>query len=320
MPTARSVCRLPGVAFRLATLLVLVGGWCGTLNAARPLKITSQRASKQEAIHSIPFDELSEADRARVVDVVSSPSIFRRMPIQLIRCDPDLYQFMVRYPEVIVNIWDLMGITKVTLTRTGPSSFSATDGVGTQSNVQLVYASKTTHLMYAEGTYEGPLLKRRITGRCVLLLKSGHITADDNRDYVTNRLDVFIRLNHVGAEILAKTLHPLVGRAADYNFSESTAFLGRVSRAAETNGDGMQRLVARLTKVDPAVRERFARVTATLSGKAVVQSNPGVAPPKEVIRIIEGESATATDNSRATPLAAEQRTVLKSRRRLMLRR
>jgi len=235
--------------------------------AATPVPATTSRAARNEAVQAIPFDQLNEPTQAKVWDVVSKPSMYRRMPVEAIDCDADLYLFLVRYPEVVVNIWDVMGVTKVAVRRTGEYALTASDGAGTLSNVELVYGTRDTHLFYATGKYEGRLTKRPVTARCVLLLKSGYTKTGNGRTIVTNRLDLFIRFDNAGADILAKTLHPLVGRTADFNFKASIGFLSRVSHAAETNSYGVKRLAARLTKVDPAVRRRFAE----LSGK--VQKN-----------------------------------------------
>ena len=98
--------------------------------------------------------------------------MFRRMPINRVECDPELYRFLIRHPEVVVNIWQLMGITQVDIERKGPFTLTASDGVGTVTETELVYGTHDIHLIYCQGSYEGPLFPRRLTGRCVLLLKS----------------------------------------------------------------------------------------------------------------------------------------------------
>jgi hypothetical protein len=60
----------------------------------------------------------------------------------------------------------------------------------------------------------------------------------------------------------------LVHRSADYNFVETANFLGTVSKAAETNGQGVGRLARRLTNADPAVREQFAEIALEVNRKA----------------------------------------------------
>jgi len=226
--------------------------------------------NRDESIRAIPFDQMNEQVKAKVWRVVSKPSIYRRLPVQTIDCDPDLYVFLVRYPEVLVNIWQLMGVTKVELKRTGPFTFDASDGVGTTTSVELVYGKPDVHVYYANGIYEGPLFRNRITGKSVIVLRSAFAKQGD-RLRVTIHLDAFIDFDNVGAEILAKTLHPLIGKAADFNFAETAQFMGQVSRASESNGPGMERLAAKLTNIDPAVRQTFAEYTDVVYQRAILR-------------------------------------------------
>jgi len=223
-------------------------------------KATSSAAARDDAIRSIPFSQMSAEAQRRISAIVTDPSMYRRMPISLVDCDPDLHQFMIRNPEVMVNIWQLMGITKVTAQRTGPFTWDCTDGVGTVTRMELVFGNDDTHLILCEGAYDGPLFLKSLTGRCLLIMKSGRIATPEQRVQITNRLDMFLQIDHAGVNVFTKTLHPLMGKSADINFLESMNFLQRVSIAAEANGPGMQQMSGRLANVQPDVRERFSQV------------------------------------------------------------
>src|SRR6266699_3796117 len=71
-------------------------------------KATNNRAARDEAVKSIPYDKLSGEMRTRVSTVVNNVSVYRRLPTQSIDCDPDLFVFLVRNPEVVVDIWRVM--------------------------------------------------------------------------------------------------------------------------------------------------------------------------------------------------------------------
>ena len=252
--------------------------------ATAPNRPSSTRVARDEAQREVPLSSLQEPLRSKVRQIVAHPTIFRRMPIEVVPCDPDLYVFLVRYPEIVVSMWQLMGVTKVTLHRKGPYAYDARDGAGTVSQVELVYGTREKHLFLAEGYYDGPLLPRRVTGRCAVLLTSAYSLDQNKSDYISNRLDVFLQVDNVGAELVAKTLHPLLGRTVDSNFSETIRFVSQVSHVAESNGPGVQRLVTRLTDVDPSVRERFAQIATTLNQRAIMKamSEPKPAPTERL--------------------------------------
>lgn len=233
---------------------------------------TVSREAREDAIRGIPFQEMQPTVQQKLGRVLAKPTIYRRLPTRVIDCDPDMYLFLVRHPEVVVNIWDLMGVTNVKLQRTGEYTLRASDGAGTITDLELVYGSRDRHVIYAEGYYEGPLSGKRLTGRCVLLLRSSYEPGGDVQGVkVTNQLDVFLQLDNVGADLLAKTLQPLVGRTADHNFLESAGFVAQLAQAADSNPPGVQRLAERLTLVEPAVRNQFAGVAAVAGERAMIR-------------------------------------------------
>ncbi len=243
------------------------------LGAGRlPSRPSTSRASRQQAIRAIPFDYVSEPMRSKLRAVVNSPTIYRRMPVQQITCDADLYVFLIRNPEIVVNMWQVMGVTKARIKRTGPYAYDAADGAGTVTKAELVYGTRQVHVFFAEGYYDGALAPRRITGRSVLVLTSKYAKDPQGQSHISSQLDAFVKMDNAGVEILAKTLHPLLGRTADSNFTESTRFLSQISRAVESNGPGVQRLTTRLKNVDPNVRAQFTSLTTEVSQRAVLRA------------------------------------------------
>jgi hypothetical protein len=236
--------------------------------AVGPNQADGSEQARYAAEQAIPFDKLRPETRAKLLSVVDRPSLYRRLPIQSIDCDHELHVFLVRYPEVVVNIWQLMGITNIQATRTAKYTIEGTDGVGTDSRVDLVYGTPDLHLFYCEGTYEGPLFKRQLSGRSVLLMRSAYSFDRAKRPIVTNQLDVFLTIDNAGAELVAKTLHNTVGKTVDMNFIETTKFLTRISEAAERNGPGMQNLAAKLNSCEPDVRQQFGDISSGVSVRA----------------------------------------------------
>ncbi|HVX60342.1 MAG TPA: hypothetical protein VHC19_07070 [Pirellulales bacterium] len=202
--------------------------------------------------------------------MLSTTTLYRRLPAQMIECDPNLYVFLVEHPDLVVNIWEVLGISEVVVKRLGEQTFSANDKAGTIGRMEFLHCSPDLHLLYAEGSYDGPLFGRSIKGNTVLMLRNRYFRNADGRIYVRCQLDAFMHVENVGVGVLAKTFQPLVGAAADHNFRETAAFLASVSRAAEVNHAGMQRMATRLNGVEAADRERFAALTEQLAVRAAL--------------------------------------------------
>ncbi len=225
----------------------------------------SSRKTQDDAMRRIPFNQLNPAAAQNIREVVDRPSFFRRMPTQAFACDQELFTFLVRYPEVLVNIWDLMDITKVTVDRNSPYVFTGQDGAGTTCKCDLVYGTPEVHIYHGIGHYKGSMAPREITGKCVCVLHSTHTQPQSAGNRVTGTMDVYLKLDNLGADLITRTLGPFVGKTADYNFVESAKFVSQISEVCERNPVAAQNLASRLSKIRPEVRQQFATIAANIS-------------------------------------------------------
>ena len=169
-----------------------------------------------------------------------------------------------------------MGISQMTARRTAPYKLEATDGAGTKTQAELVYGQPNLNIYYAEGEYEGPMLFRRVTGKCVIMIESNYNRGADGKVHVTSRMNFFLKIDNLAASIIAKTVHPLVGTTADHNFVETLKFAEKLSETSAANGPGVQRMGARLPEVTPEVRRRFQEMAGLVwqRSKGDMQSQP----------------------------------------------
>lgn len=246
---------------------------------------SSSRQNRTDAVAQIPFNELNKVAQQRLKSVVSNPSFYRRLPVSTIDADPDYFRFLVRKPEVVVSIWRLMGVTEMTTNRVGPYSVETDDGAGTISNLELVYGNNDLHIFYGTGSYEGPVLRRKLTGRCVIVVRSQSKPKQDGGFDHTSQLDVFLKVDNSTAALITRTIQPVVGSTADHNFVESLKFIERLNQTTRNNGPGVKAMARRLElteetqqsyeKVIDKVFERAyqSSITSTQPRKALTDQN-----------------------------------------------
>jgi hypothetical protein len=114
------------------------------------------------------------------------------------------------------------------------------------------------------------------------VLKCGYVRETNGRYYITSRVDCFLTIEPGGVELFTRTVSPLMGKTVDNNFVQTVAFVSSLSRTAETNSRGVQRLATRLGHVQPEVRARFAEMAADVAHKSALAS--------------EGERVSRADN------------------------
>ena len=123
------------------------------------------------------------------------------------------------------------------------------------------------------------MLKNRVPGRAVLVLRSQYQQGPDGQQVVKSVLDMFVELDNVTVDVIAKTFHPIIGRFADLNFLESAEFIGRLSQTTAQHGEAVQRLAGRLNNVSPEVRRQFADIAGNVASDAAPRqrSSPSTA-------------------------------------------
>ena len=290
--------QLPGIShafwpvFGLLALLAIVGSQATAQDMS---KASTSAQDRNAALRSIPFDELTPETRAKLWPVVSSPDIYRRLPVVSIDCDPDLYLHMIRHPEVVVNIWHLMGITQVEAQRVAPYVFDAADGAGTMSRVELVYGTPNLHVMYGEGEYDGPLLMNRITGKCVIVLRSDYYAGATARPWFRTAWTYFWRLISVASASWPKRCIRWWARRRIITSSRPHASWVVCLGLPKKTDPGLQKMAQRLEGIDPAVRQEFSDLallthrraayrlqqSGTVQQSAAIQSSavPGLVTP-----------------------------------------
>jgi hypothetical protein len=284
----------------LTTLaLVIFAPQLPSIRAAEPGSATSGRAARDETIRAIPWRAMSPDERRRAQFVIHNASMYRRLPTRIIDCDPDMFTFLIQHPEVIVDVWRVMGVSRVTLDRLPDGAYRGTDGAGTTGFVRYLHANfgpgaQNLAVIYADGAYDGKPFVNPIKAQSVMVLRSSAVQETNGRHYVTVRVDSFIHVQQMGIELVAKSVQPWINKTADQNFIETLSFVSNFSRTAEKNPQGMQRLSTRLSSIDEPTRhelvelcyraaERYAqREEATRSGRALLAHRTDVAAVNQV--------------------------------------
>lgn len=254
---------------RLSLLCALLAwGHGGAAPAATTGEATNSRAARNDAIRSIPLDQLDNDAKNKISSVINHTTIFRRLPTQVVDCDPRYFIFLVRHPEVIVNIWRKMDATDMVLQRKGPVSFYASDNAGTVSNIEFLYGDQDMHILYCDGSYTGSLAARPIHADCLVLLRSEVVADKNGRQYVAGRMDVFVSVKNFGVDLIARAMQGTIGTTTDQNFIETANFVTKLGRTTESNGPGVQRLAVQLTDLEPTVRQQFHDMAGAVYKKA----------------------------------------------------
>jgi hypothetical protein len=239
-------------------------------NVAAPVALadsaaSSNRAARSEATRAIPWRQIAPQYRRAAQDVVNDASIYRRLPTRVIDCDPEVFNFLLQHPEVVIDVWRVMGISQVALDKLPNGAYRGSDAAGTVGNVRFLHSdwkkdAENLAVIYADGSYDGKPFVKPLKARSLILLRSGSVRETNGRQYITVRIDSFMKIEQMGIELVAKTVQPWIAKTADRNLIETLTFVSNFSRTAEKNPEGMKRLVTRLDAVDQPTRDELVAI------------------------------------------------------------
>jgi hypothetical protein len=255
------------------TIAAASAGWADESSSS-----TTSSKARREAIRGIPLQRIAPEYRRQVKQVLTDTSLYRRLPTMTVDCHPPLFTYLAKNPDVLVQVWRQLGISNVDLVRVGDDTFRLTDTVGTVGRLVIVEQNcdqnaQNRLVMYVEGAFEGKPFKRPVRAQCVLLLRSGSVEETNGRHYVATRLDTFLRIDRASVALFAKAVHPLVGKMADRNFSDTINFISNMSQAAETRPLTIQRLANRLTQVSDEQKLQLVQITQECANQQAPTGN-----------------------------------------------
>lgn len=241
---------------------------------------SSSREARRRAVEAIPLDRIAEPQRKAIEPCLRAATLYRRLPVETVVCDAALLEFALTKPEAIVDIWRVLGISRLALDPMGPRQWRLSDGYGTVGVLRLVHQERQGRggmlVLHGRGAYTGPLSPKNLTGSCVLLVRhSPAMPAVDGRERQLVQIDSFLDMDGVGLEIVTRTLQPIIVRSAASNLHEICLFMTSLSESARTNPEGVAQLAGRLDQTDPASRQTLASIARRASGNAMP---PGAGP------------------------------------------
>lgn len=228
---------------------------------------TSSRDARRQAEAALPLDRMPPATRAVVERQVRATALYRRLPVETVACDAGLVDFVLRKPETLVELWRVLGISRLALDPAGPGQWRLSDGWGTVGAVRLLHHERRgaggLFVFHGRGGYTGPLSPRDLTGSCLVLVRHWPVAADAaGRPRQAVQVDAFLDVDGVGFEIVTKALQPLVVQTAASNLHEISLFVSQFAAAATRNPAGVARLTGRMSRTPGDDRQALAALAA----------------------------------------------------------
>ena len=228
---------------------------------------SSGREVRRRAVEAIPLNRMGRAERQVAEQALQQTTLYRHLPAASITCDAGLLDFILTKPEALVDVWRVLGISRLALDPTAPGRWRLSDGYGTVGAVQLLHRERSDRgglcVFHGRGAYDGPLAPKQLTGSCLVVVR---YVAEPAVPGVcprqTVQVDAFLDVDGVGLELVTRTLQPLIVRSAATNAHEISLFVSQFAAAAARNPEAVSRLADRMTRTLPQDRSTLVALAS----------------------------------------------------------
>ncbi len=272
----RMTARVAGAILSGIVCLVAARTQAAERPTSRPVPATLAEADKagrdtwRSTLEGLPAHRMNAEDRGLVEYFKRSTTLHRRMPVETIHCSHELLEFVLAKPETLVDVWRVLGISRVSFDPMGPGRWRLEDGYGTTGTVRLVFQEKrpsgTTMIFHGRGGYSGPMAPKPLTGSCLIVVRH-QAAVVAGRTAQKLEVEAFLDVDGLGLEIVTRTLQPLIARSAATNVHEICLFVDQLAHAARRNPSGMAVLAEQLPRTEAADRRMLS---ALASGRRTV--------------------------------------------------
>jgi hypothetical protein len=232
------------------------------------------RDAYRRGLDALPAARMAAEDRRIIEHFHRSTTLYRRLPADTVHCDAALLEFVLTKPEALVDVWRVLGISRVSLDPTAPGCWRLADGYGTEGAVRLMHHEAgpdgSLLVFHGIGGYTGPLAPKRLTGSCLLVVRCQSVVGD-GRPAQRMEVEAFLDVDGLGLELVTRTLQPLIVRSAAANVHEICLFVSQFSAAATRNPAGMAVLADQLPRTGPADRRMLC---ALATGRRMPTADP----------------------------------------------
>ena len=228
---------------------------------------SSSRDTRRRAVETIPFDRMPAAERRLAEQAIERTTLYRRLPTATITCDPALLDFVLAKPETLVEVWRVLGISRLTLDPVAAGQWRLSDGYGTVGAVRLLHRERGDrgglYVFHGRGAYDGPLAPKQLTGSCLVVVRyASEADAATGRPRQTVQIDAFLDVDGMGLELVTRSLQPIIVHSAASNLHEISLFVSQFAAAATRNPAAVSRIADRMTRTPPADRKTLVTLAS----------------------------------------------------------
>jgi len=219
--------------------LVAVVLWAGVGTVAAQESTLQRRLAER-----VPIEELPEALREPVRQILQQPTLFGHGPTEAFAGDSAIYQWLLDHPDRGAVAWRRLGAKCSDITKRDNGVFAWTDGHGSEIRWQTIHKSATQRIWYAEGQVCPGLLLPPVPVHIVALLRHGQHQNETGRTLLYHQVYVFVQTDGKAATLITRILGRSAPNLAEQCVGQMEMFFSALVWYLDQHPDMSQNLFA----------------------------------------------------------------------------
>ena len=229
---------------------------------------TSVSAVRKQAVAELGLERLTPDAQRKSQALLKNVGMFRRLPTISFECDPAVYEYFLKNPDVAVATWRAMDISQFQLNSTGADRYHADAGDGSVGELELLLHTPSDTMIHCDGAFKSPLLPKPIVARSLMRVQTSFAKEQDGRIIGTHSGDVFVEFPSQAIETAARVIAPVSHSIADRNFKQMTLYVHLMSQAMVKNPGWIEQTGHKLDGISEERKREFLEVSARSCGEA----------------------------------------------------
>jgi hypothetical protein len=208
----------------------------------------------------VPMDRVAPQYRENVAEVIRDHTFRRQGKPETFPCNPRIYLSLLNEPSITLALWQDLSTNAAKLRQVGPNRYEGTDGAGATATWEFVIRSPRLHVLLCNLDYVSPRGNAHLTGRIVLIVRSGFYKETNGEHWVQHDIEAFVKIDSKGWKAVAATVRPLIEKLLEDQVQEAGWFVSLMGRLVEMYPNWAMSVTANQQHIHVDTRKSFQQL------------------------------------------------------------
>ncbi|MFO0948839.1 MAG: hypothetical protein U1D30_23445 [Planctomycetota bacterium] len=207
------------------------------LLSARPAQANDPQASTETSDHSralarLPLDSIQGPHRERVLEILKTPVLYRRGPVEAYPCHPQLLEWLMNHPVAVAEFWRQLGML-LSEVETIEGGYQCREGNTALVKFYQIHAVPNLRIVYCTGEASRPPLPGKLRAEIVYVYRYHFAKQPDGQYFVIQQIESYSTAPGATLKAVMKLTRAATNRLVDQSMQDMTIYFSLMCRVMQ---------------------------------------------------------------------------------------